>query len=153
MGSKIMRFRLKLSDSDSEVIVKEFTRDSPPNHPTQSPVKIAKRSNIPIRIPSIETDLQALIKSVDDASKFNGTKSIGADKRIDTHATNGNNPLKMDSGDEKDVVIKLYDRSQSSSFDSAEAIRNVSSTAYSIHCNVLAFPRQKQFFISTETAP
>lgn len=129
-----MLFRLKLSDSDSEVVIKEFIRDSPPNNPAQSPMKMVKRSNIPIRIPPLDNDLQALIKSVDDAQKVNGMESMGVGNGIETTATNGNNPLKVDSGDEKDVVIKLYNpqRSRSSSHECAEAIRNVSTFTFSV---------------------
>lgn len=123
---------MKLSESDSDVVVKEFTRKSPPDHSAQSPVKMSKRSNIPIRIPPIESDLQALIKSVDDAQRGNGMESTGG--RDGPTMNNGvDKRLTMDSGDEKDVVIKLYNPdvipvplSRSSSFGSIAAIQSVS---------------------------
>lgn len=94
---------------------------------------MSKRSNIPIRIPPIETDLQALIKSVDDAQRgTQGTESTGG--RDGPTMNNGEEKrLTVDSGDEKDVIIKLYDPdvvpvqlSRSSSFGSHAAIQSVS---------------------------
>lgn len=97
---------------------------------------MTKRSNIPIRILPIETDLQALIKSIDDdAQKINGTESTGVDHQIiETTTNNDGYPSKVDSCDEKDVIIKLYNpevnatqrRRRSSSLGSIEAIQNVS---------------------------
>lgn len=128
----IFRLRLRLSESDSEVVVKEFIHNLRPKHAVKIPFRIAKRLNIPIRIPPIETDLQALIKSVDDTQKINGTESNGAGHRIETAPNNYDQPLKVDSGDEKDVVVKLYNtesvpsqRRRSSSLGSVEVIRNV----------------------------
>lgn len=109
--------------------MKEFTRNLRPVH---SAVGITRRLNIPIRIPPIETNLQALIKSVDDAHKTNGTESSGVGRRIEMAANNYEHPLEVDTGDEKDVVIKIYNpevvpkqRRRSSSLGSVEDIRNV----------------------------
>lgn len=125
--------RLRLSESDSEVVVKEFIRkDLRPKHAVKNPVRIAKRLNIPIRIPPIETDLQALIKPVDDTQEIIGTESNDAVHRTETAPNNYVQPLEVGSGDEKDVVIKLYNtesvptqRRRSSSLGSVEGIRNV----------------------------
>lgn len=159
MQNKIFIFSLKVSESDSDVVVKEFARNSPPNHPldSQSPLKFAKRSNIPIRVPPIESDLQALIKSVDGAEqKTNAVESTGGGNRSETATRNEEKPS---SGDEKDVVIKLYNpemvpaqRRRSSSVDSVKAIQNVS-IALSGDSVCIQFDAKIFVFRFAETAP
>lgn len=131
--------RVKLSESDSEIVVKKFTHNSPPNELVDSSpssmMRMMRRSNIAIRIPPIDSDLQTLIKSIDGTRRQTSDAELSGNRDARTTKDDPNHTHVMESGDEKDVVIKLYKpkmagsqqrrRSSSSGSGSIESIHGV----------------------------